>query len=260
MASKAASYIKLAQSLPPRLQVFLARYPPASILPAAAPAAGEGEGEGATAPPPPPLRTMYQEATPNPFLPTKHPVTGQWHNPVYSLRRQAELVKLARESGVEELLPAGPKGGDERLRHRVEHGLRVKGTGVGQSVKGHIHERHLVSKMEKRRKAMRDMPKLISEWKRVRSQWRGEAFPPQVKRFMYANPYFFFQTGRQEKLDQVPEINMFRLLAQPSSLVYINCTNTPAPTNACRYPHLAGRVLMNQRDHQVATSLWRRPT
>ncbi|KAL8370579.1 hypothetical protein RB595_000787 [Gaeumannomyces hyphopodioides] len=199
MASKAASYIKLAQSLPPRLQVFLARYPPASILPAA----GEGEGEGPAAP----RLTTYQEAAPNPFLPTKHPVTGQWHNPVYSLRRQAELVKLAREGGVEELLPAGPKGGEERLRHRVEHGLRVKGTGVGQSVKGHIHERHLVSKyvfaaprdglftggfdavgrrrkrrkkkrkltlrffpfirMEKRRKAMRDMPKLISEWKRV---------------------------------------------------------------------------------------------
>lgn len=160
MASKAASYIKLAQSLPPRLQVFLARYPPASILPATA--------EGAE---PAPM-TTYQEAAPNPFLPTKHPVTGRWHNPVYSLRRQAELVKLARESGVEELLPAGPKGGEERLRHRVEHGLRVKGTGVGQSVKGHIHERHLVSKMEKRRKAMRDMPKLISEWKRVgRKNW-----------------------------------------------------------------------------------------
>ena len=149
--TKAASYIKLAQSLPPRLQVFLARYPPASILPAEQP----------------PKKTTYQEATPNPFLLTKHPVTGQWHNPVYSLRRQAELVKLARENGVEELLPTGPKGNEVRLRHRVEHGLRVKGTGVGQSVKGHTHERHLVSKMETRRKAMRDMPKLIAEWKRV---------------------------------------------------------------------------------------------
>ncbi len=38
-------------------------------------------------------------------MPTKHAVTGRWHDPKYSLRRQAELVKLAREHGVEELLP-----------------------------------------------------------------------------------------------------------------------------------------------------------
>ncbi|TLS28402.1 hypothetical protein PpBr36_01105 [Pyricularia pennisetigena] len=155
-ASSASSYIRLAKTLPPRLQVFLARYPPAAILPTAT-----AETQA------PPAPTTYQQATPNPFKPTKHPVTGLWQNPVYSLRRQAELVKLARDHGVEELLPDGPKGTDVRLRKRVELGLRVKGTGVGQKVKGHIFERNLVDKMEKRRKAMRDMPKLIAEWKRV---------------------------------------------------------------------------------------------
>lgn len=55
-------------------------------------------------------------------------------------------MKLAREQGVEELLPFTSKGTEERIRHRVEHGLRVRGTGVGQHVKGHLHERMLATK------------------------------------------------------------------------------------------------------------------
>jgi large subunit ribosomal protein L25 len=126
------SAIELAKALPPRLQTFLARYPSPTILPAGAD--------------PETAKTPYQQDTPNPFLPTKHPVTGKWHDPVYSLRRQAEIVKLARENGVEELLPYTPKGTYERLQKRVELGLRVKGTGVGQKVKGHKHERQMIAK------------------------------------------------------------------------------------------------------------------
>jgi large subunit ribosomal protein L25 len=129
MAAAATKNIQLALALPARLRTFLARYPPASILPAGAAAEAH--------------KTAYQEETPNPFMPLKHPVTGRWHDPKYSLRRQAELVKMAREHGVEELLPFTPKGTETRLRKRVELGLRVKGTGVGQKVKGHKHERHL---------------------------------------------------------------------------------------------------------------------
>ena len=176
-----SQYIQLAKALPPRLQRFFARYPPASIINPAA----SGELP----------QTAYQIEAPNPFLATKHPVTGKWHDPKFSLRRQAELVKLAREHGVEELLPYTPKKTEERIRHRVEHGLRVKGTGIGQQVKGHAHERHLVGKyvlllcllgeqllltfvfrMEKRRQAMLNMPKLIREWKAV-SQI-AKFFPP----------------------------------------------------------------------------------
>lgn len=121
------NYIHLARALPVRLQCFFARYPPASILPAGAD--------------PEASRTGYQEESANPFRPQKHSETGKLHDPVYSLRRQAELVKLAREHGVEELLPSTVKGSEYQLAHRVEHGLRVKGTGVGQKVKGHAHER-----------------------------------------------------------------------------------------------------------------------
>lgn len=132
MAAAATKNIQLALALPTRLRTFLARYPPASILPAGANAET--------------TKTAYQEEAPNPFMPMKHPVTGRWHDPKYSLRRQAELVKMARDHGVEELLPFTNKGTETRLRKRVEFGLRVKGTGVGQRVKGHKHERQLAVK------------------------------------------------------------------------------------------------------------------
>nr|XP_036580609.1 uncharacterized protein CTRU02_09412 [Colletotrichum truncatum]KAF6788604.1 hypothetical protein CTRU02_09412 [Colletotrichum truncatum] len=145
----AQHHIQLAKALPAQLQRFFARWPPASIVPAGAP------------------KTGFQEITPNPFAARKHPETGKWHDPVFSLRRQAEIVKLARQHGVEELLPPTVKGTEYRISHRVEHGLRVKGTGVGQKVKGKIHERMVQPRMEKRREAVLAMPKLIKEWKKV---------------------------------------------------------------------------------------------
>ncbi|KJZ73600.1 hypothetical protein HIM_06933 [Hirsutella minnesotensis 3608] len=151
-APSSARFIQLAKTLPPPLQRFFARWPPAAILP-----------EGAAAAKP----TPYQEERANPFRWVKHPQTGRWQDPVYSQRRQAQIVKMAREHGVEELLPETPKGTERQLAYRVEHGLRVKGTGVGQKVKGHIHERHMIAKMETKRKAMLDMPRLIRSWKRI---------------------------------------------------------------------------------------------
>lgn len=128
MASTSQNFIQLAKSLPAPLQRFFARWPPAAIVP-----------EGAS-------KTAFQEARPNPFKVYKNPMTNKWQDPVYSQRRQAQLVQMAREHGVEHLLPETRKGTEYRLAHRVEHGLRVKGTGVGQSVKGHIHERHMIAK------------------------------------------------------------------------------------------------------------------
>ncbi|KAI0483117.1 hypothetical protein GGR56DRAFT_226336 [Xylariaceae sp. FL0804] len=152
-------YVELAKQLHPRLQRFFAKYPPNQILPASTR-----------------TNTIANGATPNPFLPHKHPVTGLWHDPEFSLRRQAELVKLAREQHVEELLPFTSKGTEERIRHRVEHGLRVRGTGVGQKVKGHKNERMLPAKMEKRRTAMLGMPRLIRQWQKL-GKARWEKYP-----------------------------------------------------------------------------------
>lgn len=131
--SSSKELVNLAKSLPAQLQRFLARYPPPSIIP---PTANGAE----------PPKTAYQLERPNPFRFWKHPETGKWHDPVYSLRRQAELVKMAKEHGVEGLLPESTKSSEYRLARRVEFGLRVKGTGVGQRVKGHAYERQILQK------------------------------------------------------------------------------------------------------------------
>jgi large subunit ribosomal protein L25 len=51
----------------------------------------------------------------NPFVPHKNPKSGRWAPPKYSLRRQAELIKHARESGMLHLLPPGLKLGEVQL-------------------------------------------------------------------------------------------------------------------------------------------------
>jgi large subunit ribosomal protein L25 len=142
-------YIKLAESLPPRLTRFFARYPPQALLsqsalPSSSTPSTSSTVSDSTASPVEQIPTGQDGlAVPSPFRAQKHPVTGRWHDPVFSLRRQAELVKLARQHGVEELLPYTVKGTEERLRRRAENGLRVKGTGVGQRVKGKESERTL---------------------------------------------------------------------------------------------------------------------
>lgn len=105
---------------------------------------------------------------PNPFLPRKNYRTGKWIGPRYGLRQQADLVKLAKKYGVEELLPPGKKSTIYKETRRMERGLQIKGTGVGQKVKGHQWERTMETRLEERRKAMLEMPELIRLWKQVR--------------------------------------------------------------------------------------------
>ena len=173
MASQ--EYVKLAQSLPPRLLRFFARYPPPiSSFVNSAPASSVSTSLKSSMSS---SNVSQEESTvaestpsrpyPNPFQSQKHPATGKWHNPVFSLRRQADLVKMARANGVEELLPYTTKGTEVRIQKRVEHGLRVKGTGVGQKVKGKLWERTMKGRLEKRRQAMLGMPKLVQQWKQV---------------------------------------------------------------------------------------------
>ncbi|KAK7752707.1 hypothetical protein SLS62_005259 [Diatrype stigma] len=145
-SATSARYIELAKALHPRLQRFFAKYPPNQILPSTKQTNTEAAASAAAAAAPGHVASAANSPPVNPFLPHKHPITGRWHDPEFSLRRQAELVKLAREEGVEELLPFTVKGTEERVRSRVELGLRVRGTGVGQKVKGHLYERMLAAK------------------------------------------------------------------------------------------------------------------
>jgi large subunit ribosomal protein L25 len=105
---------------------------------------------------------------PNPFLPLKTFRNGRWVGPKYGLRQQADLVKLAKKYNVEALLPPGRKSTEFKETRRLEKGLRIKGIGIGQKVKGHKWERQMETKLEERRKAMLEMPETIRLWKQVR--------------------------------------------------------------------------------------------
>lgn len=185
--------ISLAQALPPRLIRFFEKYPPPSLLKASAPAPPSTE-TSAIAPAVPnasPIETpatsienstpapLYAPAEaqdlpyPNPFLPRKNHTTGRWYGPVYGLRKQADLVKLAQKHSVLDLLPWTIKKPGEKERRRIEKGLQVKGTGEGQKVKGKLWERTLKGRLEMRKKAMLEMPQLIQEWKQVSVPKRG---------------------------------------------------------------------------------------
>lgn len=193
-----SQHVKLAQSLPPKLLRFFARYPPQAILTpgqsintseSSSPLANTASSDVNASS----IESLSIASESSPFRATKHPITGRWHDPVFSLRRQADLVKLARQHGVADLMPFSVKSDVEKLRRRQENGLRVKGTGVGERVKGKESERTLKGRyvinilqaailsmilkyyqlltfcfrLEKRRQAMLNMPQMIQTWKEV---------------------------------------------------------------------------------------------
>ncbi|KAJ9655222.1 54S ribosomal protein L25, mitochondrial [Neophaeococcomyces mojaviensis] len=121
-----------------------------------------------------PASLNQKKLPPNPFLPYKNPATGRWRGARVSLRRQAELFKIARVYGVEPLLPPSRKSSTFKEERLLQRGLgpRVKGTGEGEKVKGHKWERAMGGLLEKRIKAMEMMPELIREW-RMRGNGRG---------------------------------------------------------------------------------------
>lgn len=61
---------------------------------------------------------VQQLVLPNPFIPRKNPKSGKWREPRYSLRRQADIVKKAKETGDLGIVPPGPKFAAMELRMR----------------------------------------------------------------------------------------------------------------------------------------------
>lgn len=125
------------------------------------------ESTSTTPPETPSSSLSTEDLPPNPFLPWRNPETNRWRAPHFSLRRQADLVKLAQKHGVESLLPPSRKSSVFKEARILEKGLRVRGTGEGQKVKGHKWERQMPAKLEARRKAMEGMPEMIRLWKQV---------------------------------------------------------------------------------------------
>ncbi|KXT09089.1 hypothetical protein AC579_5296 [Pseudocercospora musae] len=194
--------VRLAQRLPPRLLNFFKKYPPPQLrIGTAAPKTSIPTAESGTETitvaentsssdpnvgastsevPIEPSSDAKIQSSPldtskrfhNPFLPWKNPKTGNWHGPAISLRRQADLFKLARAHNVLPLMPLSSKHPEVKEQKRIENGLRVQGTGVGKKVKGKLWERQLRGKLEERRKAMEGMPEMIKQWKE-RGHGRG---------------------------------------------------------------------------------------
>lgn len=76
---------------------------------------------------------------------------------------------MAKKYGVEQLLPTSRKSTVFKETRLAERGLAIKGTGIGQKVKGHKWERTMETRLEERKKAMMEMPELIRQWKQVSS-------------------------------------------------------------------------------------------
>lgn len=183
--------ITLARTLDPRLLRFFTRFPPPSLrgisqssptpFPETVQIAENTSSKDPNAPtttteistsPPDSAPTNNDGRKHNPFLPFRNPSTGNWHSPHYSLRRQAVLFKLAQQHNVLPLMPLSPKHPEVKAKKILEQGSRVKGTGVGQKVKGKLWERTLGGRLETRRKAMEGMPEMIRQWKE-RGHGRG---------------------------------------------------------------------------------------
>ncbi|KAJ5774120.1 hypothetical protein N7457_009016 [Penicillium paradoxum] len=183
---------RMVDSLPQRLVNFFARYPPqihSAAVRRPAPANGEGYVPPKVESPYTPDRDakgtigekkhgwtpsrallVTSDTIRNPFLPHKR--FGKWEAPKYGLRQQADLMKLAIKYNVDQLLPPSRKSVEFKETRRAERGLQVKGTGVGQKVKGHKWERTMESRLEDRRKAMEGMPEMVRLWKQ-RGHGRG---------------------------------------------------------------------------------------
>ncbi|AOW04506.1 hypothetical protein B0I72DRAFT_152386 [Yarrowia lipolytica] len=137
------SYIPNANfaKLPQKLQDFFQRFPPQPFVNYSA-------------------KKGFKDApNANPFLPNKSRVTNKTHKPLYSLRRQSDLYKLAHKHGVHELLPPMEKTFFE-TRHEQAKPL------IGEMVwKKHIREKTKESRKEKIAKALETMDEKIAEAK-----------------------------------------------------------------------------------------------
>lgn len=80
---------------------------------------------------------------PNPFVPRLNPKSGKWRPAAISLRRQADLVKLAKASNALHLLPPGPKTPrptEQTLRAATETNAKFEGRPTGTVTKGNKEE------------------------------------------------------------------------------------------------------------------------
>ena len=106
-----------------------------------------------------PLSTVFFPFQ-NPFKATRDPRTGKFHAPRYSLRRQADIIKLALRFGVERLLPPS------RKQTKLVSGRRkpMKGT---MRPKGSKEARNRAEYVENKQKALEESLRVVAMRKTV---------------------------------------------------------------------------------------------
>lgn len=92
----------------------------------------------------------------NPFLPNKNTESGRWQEAKYSLRRSADLFKMARKFGIEDLLPPLPQKKFYEDKYANKNWMR----GVLRP-KGHKWQHALPEKLAAREKAIAEMDDII---------------------------------------------------------------------------------------------------
>ena len=96
----------------------------------------------------------------NPFKPHRDPRTGKIHGPRYSLRRQADIIKLAMRFGVADLLPPSEK------MNRLLYGKKRPMAGTIRP-KGTYEERTRQTYVEKKQKSLEEALRIVAMRKTV---------------------------------------------------------------------------------------------
>jgi hypothetical protein len=106
-----------------------------------------------------PVPTVYLPFQ-NPFRPSRDPRSGKFHAPRYSLRRQAEIIKLAMRFGVAELLPPSEK------MNKLVYGKKRPMAGTIKP-KGTYEERTRTQYVEKKQKDLEESLRVVAMRKMV---------------------------------------------------------------------------------------------
>ncbi|KAK9460617.1 mitochondrial 54S ribosomal protein mL59 [Lipomyces oligophaga] len=134
-------YLSVFDTLPRPLSNFFKRYPPRQIQKYSS------------------KIVPVDDPTQNPFLPTFNPATNAYRDPVYSLRRQSDLYKMALKFDIQDMLPPIQKRfGEEKKRLKpIMRGVKYP--------KGTVAMRTRQDRIEKREKAIANMDEIIAKVK-----------------------------------------------------------------------------------------------
>lgn len=148
--------------LPVKLQNFFTKFPPAPLK------------QYASEP------TLTTAPNANPFLPNRHPVTGRTHEPLYSLRRQSDLYKLAYKFGIADLMPPLANGKKFFAEKQASSPI-LKGV---LYPKGHKWERTLAERKQKIQDALEQVDDVLIKYRGRKYKQRLERRKEEEKKWI----------------------------------------------------------------------------